>query len=85
VSAHQNAAHNDSLYGLGNGAKLRHLGTTLTNQNFIHEEIKSGLNSGYDCYSAVVNHLSSRLIFKDFMLKIYTGVVIRFAFYGCET
>jgi hypothetical protein len=32
-----------------------YLGTTLTDQNYIHEEIKSGLNSGNVCYHSVQN------------------------------
>jgi hypothetical protein len=31
-------------------AKFRYLGTTLTGQNHMHEEIKSRLNSGNACY-----------------------------------
>jgi hypothetical protein len=38
------------------------LGTTLTNQNDIHDEIKSRLNSGNACYYSLQNLLSSRLI-----------------------
>jgi hypothetical protein len=34
-------------------AKFRYLGTTLTDQNHMHEEIKSRLNSGNACYHSV--------------------------------
>jgi hypothetical protein len=43
-------------------AKFKYLGTTLTNQNDIREEIKSRLNSGNACYYSVQNLLPSRLI-----------------------
>jgi predicted HNH restriction endonuclease len=34
-------------------AKFKYLGTTLTDQNGMHEEIKSRLNSGNACYHSV--------------------------------
>jgi len=40
------------------------LGTTLTDQNSIQEEIKSRLELGNACYYSVQNLLSSRLLSK---------------------
>jgi len=48
--------------------KFKYLGTTLTNQNSIQEEIKSRLNSRNSCYHSVQKLLSSSLLFKN--LKI---------------
>ena len=42
--------------------EFKYLGTTLTNQNSILEEIKSRLRSGNACYHSVQNLLSSRLL-----------------------
>jgi hypothetical protein len=43
-------------------ATFKYLGTTLTNQNDIHDDIKARLNSGNACYYSVQNLLSSCLI-----------------------
>jgi hypothetical protein len=40
---------------------LKYLGTTLTNQNSIQEEIKSRLNTGNACYHSVQDLLTSSL------------------------
>jgi len=44
---------------------FKYLGTTLTYQNSIREEIKSRLKSGNDCYHLVQNFLSSSLLSKN--------------------
>jgi hypothetical protein len=41
--------------------QFRYLGTAVTNQNSIQEEIKSSLKSGNACYRSVQNILSSGL------------------------
>jgi hypothetical protein len=50
--------------------QFRYLGTTITNQNLIQEEIKRILNSGNVCYHSVHYHMSSRLLPKN--IKGYT-------------
>jgi sorting nexin-29 len=42
--------------------QFKYLGTTLTNQNSVQEEIKSRLKLGNACYHSVQNVLSSSLL-----------------------
>jgi len=65
--------------------EFKYLGTTLTNQNSIAEEIKSRWKSGNACYHSVHKHLSSRLISKNSKIKIYRTVILHVVLYGCET
>jgi hypothetical protein len=50
------------------------VGTALTNQNSIHKEIKSRLESGYACYFVVRNILSSSLLSKN--VNVYRTVIL---------
>ena len=62
-----------------------YLGTTLTNQNSIQEEIKSRLKLGNACCYSVQNLLSSSLPSKNLKIKIYRTVILPVVLYGCET
>ena len=65
--------------------EFKYWGRTLTNTNFILEEIKSRLKSGNACYHSVQNLLSSRLLSKNLKVKIYRIITLPVVLYGCET
>ena len=74
MSRDQNAGRNHSVR-IDNSTfermeEFKYLGTTLTNQNSIQEEIKSRLRSGNACYHSVHRLLSSRLLSKNLKTKI---------------
>jgi hypothetical protein len=62
MSRHPNSGQNQNIRvaneSFENVAKFKYLGTTLTNQNDIHDDIKSRLNSGNACYYSVQNSVS---------------------------
>jgi hypothetical protein len=66
-------------------AKFKYVGTTLTDQKCMHEEIKSRLNSGNACYHSVQNLLSSRLLSGNVKVKIYKTIILPVVLYGRET
>jgi hypothetical protein len=64
-----------------NVSQFRYLGTTVTNQNLIQEEIKWRLN----CYHSVQNLLSTRLVSKNVKIRIYKTIILPVVLYRCET
>jgi hypothetical protein len=66
-------------------AKFKYLGTTLTDQNHMHEEINSRLNLGNACYHSVQSLLSSHLLSRNLKVKIYETIILPVVLCGCET
>jgi hypothetical protein len=65
--------------------EFKYLGTTLTNQNSVEEEIKSRLKLGNACYHSVQNLLSSSLLFENLKIKICRTITLPLVLCGCET
>jgi hypothetical protein len=63
-------------------AKFLCLGTTLTNQNDIRDEIKDILNSGNACYHSVQNLSCLSVSYqKNLKIKIYKIVILPVVLY----
>jgi hypothetical protein len=75
ISRHQTAGQSNYIRVANKSFEkvsyFKYLGSTLTDQNCIHEEITSRLNSGNVCYHAVQNLLTSRLLSINVKINIY--------------
>jgi hypothetical protein len=49
---------------------------TVTNKNYVHEEIKKRLNSGIACYHAIQVILSSCQLSKEVKVKVYENIIL---------
>jgi hypothetical protein len=61
------------------------LGTTVTNQNLILEEIKRRLNLGNNFYHSVQKLLSSRPLSKNLKIRVYSTIILPVILYECAT
>jgi hypothetical protein len=89
MSRHQTAGQSNYIRAANKSfekvEKFKYLGSTLTEQNCIHEKIRSRLNSGNACYHAVQDLLSSRLMSRNVKIKIYKTIILPVVLYWCET
>jgi len=86
MSRDQNAGRSHSIkihtISFARVEEFKYLGTTLTNQNSIQEEIKSRLKSGNACYHFVQNFLSSSLLSNNIKIKRHRITVFLVVSYG---
>jgi hypothetical protein len=89
LSRHQNVGQNQEIKianrSFENVSQFKYLGTTVTSQNLIQEEIKRRLNSGNACYHSVQSLLSSRLLLKNLKITICKTITLPVVLYGHGT
>ena len=89
MSRDQNAGHSHNLkienISFERGEEFKYMGTSLTIQNSIQEEIKSRLKSRNTCYLSVQNLLSSSLLSISIKIMICRNIILPVVLYGCET
>jgi hypothetical protein len=65
--------------------EFKYLGTNITNQYSIKEEIKSRVKSGNVCYHSVQNLLSSIFLSTSLKIEIYRNIIFPVDACRCET
>jgi hypothetical protein len=89
LSRYQNIGQNRDIKivnrSFKNVSQFKYLGTTVTDQNLIQEEIKWRLNSCNACYHSVQNLLPSRLLSQNIKIRIYKVIILLVVLYGCKT
>jgi hypothetical protein len=62
--------------------KFRYLGTTLTDQNSMQEDLQRRLNAGNACYHSLRSFFSSRLLSRNIKIKIHETIILPVVLYG---
>jgi len=88
MSRDQNAGQNHNTE-TGNNTfdrvvQVKYLGTNLTNQNSMHQEITSRLKPENACYHSAQNLLSSSLLCKNIKIETYRKTILPLVLYGCQ-
>jgi hypothetical protein len=82
-SRHQNTGQNHDIKidnrSFESVEQFRYLGSTITNQNLIQEEITRRWNR------SVQNFSPSRLLSKNLEIRIYNAIILPVVLYGCES
>jgi hypothetical protein len=89
ISHHQNVGQNQDIKIANilfeNVSQFKYLGTTVTNQNLIQEEIKRRFNSGNTCCHSVQTLLSSCRLSKNVRIRICKTLILPVVLYGRES
>jgi hypothetical protein len=89
MSRDQNTGRNHSIKTNNSSFEMveefKYLGTTLTIQNSIQEEVKSRLKLGNACYHWAQNFISSSFLSKKIKIRIYRTNILPVVLFGCET
>ena len=64
---------------------FKYFGTTLTDQNYMQEKIKSRWKSGNAYYHSVRNLSCSSLLSKNIKIKVYVKLILPVVLYECGT
>jgi hypothetical protein len=57
----------------------------MKDQNFIYEQVKDIMDSGYICYHSIQKLLLSQSLYTDFKIAIYRTMTLFDVLYGGET
>ena len=88
ISCDQQAGQNHNITTVHKSSEraeqVNYLGTTLTNENSIQEDMKRRLKSGNACHHSVQNLLSSSFLSRNIKIKIHKTVILPVVLYGCD-